>query len=164
MDDLSFRLGNYGRYLPLHNMTDAPFGNFKYDATDELYEIEVSHRGNDLKLFIRVDDGFSLDDAIPVASEFWKRRANWFKTARETASSELLDMLNDRIDGENLPPISKTAFAKSLSVPDEICLSVDSDQISFELSYYSDLYGEHAVSVAINLTYDSVDADIANLY
>lgn len=153
------------KFNRLNAMADTPFGKFRFDRVYEVHKTKVAHRGINVELSIRVDDGFTLDDAIPVALKFWKKRSNLFKAARETASSELLETLNERIEDEpDLAPISKTAFLKSLGAPNEIRLEFDADQKWFELSYYSDLYGDHVVNVTLNLTYDSIDADITNLY
>ena len=146
-------------------MTDNPFGEFKFDDDYEVYENSMTHRGRELKLSIRVDDGYTLDDALPIAIDFWTQREKWFTGAQEKAQSGLLETINDRIENDpKCGVISASDFSKSLSAPDEIRLAIDEDQKWFALSYYSDLYGEHAISVAINLTFDSIDAEVTNLY
>ena len=142
-----------------------PFDRLKYDPDFELHQTKLNHNENEIAFTISVQDDYTLVDAIPVATEFWNSRTDWFAKAQNRASKNELEHINNFLDNApDLTQITKIQFNQALAVPSSIQLEMDDDQIWLELSYHSGLFGDHVVSVSIQLDDKTMDSDVHALY
>ena len=114
---------------------------------------------------MRVDGNCTIEVAQQHALQFWNERISWFKRAKDRALLEQLETINDYIsDCPDLGKISRSAFSKTLSVPDTIQLEIDDHQQWIEFTYHSDLFGDNVVTVSIYPSDDSVETDTQSLW
>ncbi len=129
-----------------------PFDNLKYLGGVDAYSVDLTHGIKEVSFLIIVRDGYTLDDAIPLALKIWNDRKTLFRKYSSSASRDQLDHVNQlrhRV-APDMPQLTKMQLQLILSVPTIIELEMSNTSVHVEFVTYSELFCKHSIKAVVD--------------
>jgi hypothetical protein len=140
---------------------DSTFGTLQFDREMRLFTGELSHRGEQLYLWVETESTAEAREMLKLAKPLWRSRTKWFKEFQALVVDRMLAQCNDWRDQDEQTPLTKKEFLRLLGDPVGLVFRLEEGQLSYDMSGSSEeLFTDHGITAWGTLQDGLTDADM----
>ena len=131
-------------------------GRFELDRKYNRFEGKIDYLGDMCNVYLEVEEGeLTADKELNKLRGIYQNLEKWNTDVKEYVSNELLELVNDWLEGEG--EISKEEFLQRIGISD---ITIESDGVIRLMFESHGIFTDHGIEVEINKNGDFVNADI----